>query len=246
MNQHQDNNEAHRQVEEVKRKMIDSQAEIANQLGPLIYKLLFEQIETGRSLAIVAGSLATVSIFASEKLSSTAGFPFYICAIMGFLLTAALAMIHVHFSVYNALIAHNKKWDEAMEPLDKRFNIAQQLLDGVITPEQADIEDGEIVAQMKEKIRPKTESKLKEPFFSHVIIGIFVVSIILMMFSFLSVLFSRNDKQSNDLIESCAVVIPHKKHAMDFSMPYPPNHKCIRHNRENSKDLFFRHYIKNF
>ncbi len=207
----QSTSEANRQVKKIQESLIEGQAEIAKLIGPHIYKLLFEQIETGRSLAIVAGSLATVSIFVSEKLSNAAGFPFYICAIIGFLLTAALAMINVHFSVHNALMAHNKKWDEAMGPLDARLQITNALLEGTITPDQADIEDAKIRAQMKEIMNRKTEDKPKEPFFSHIIIGIFVVSITLMMLSFVSTLFFKNDRPQiqNSPDNSRMLPIPH-------------------------------------
>lgn len=124
----------------------DNMAGLSKDAEPFIIQIAVENLTNQRNLAIIAGSLATVSILMPEKLANFEHLWIFGASLVGLLLTVLFAVVGSAVDVERG--SKSLRFGEAHELFQRQKEIAHKFILEEITPTQADQEDAVIRDEM--------------------------------------------------------------------------------------------------
>ncbi len=170
----------------VHKRMVDIAsdiAEVTKDAQPFLIQLAIENLANQRNLAIIAGSLATVSILMLEKLVDGPYFWMFGLSIVGLLLTTLFAVVSSAVDVERG--NHNLKFDEATGLFHRLKEIIHKLILGEISPEEADKQEENVRdAMLKWTFKPP-QKKSRGIIWQTIAHVLFVATIALMALFFI-------------------------------------------------------------
>lgn len=167
-------------------EIVKTRSKFSRDAEPFVIQIAVENLANQRNLAIIAGSLATVSILMLEKLIADQYLWLFALAIIGLLLTALFSVMGSILDVERGSKNLQDKIDQAYEPSDRQQEILQQFILREINHVEANKRYAAIKDDMlKHLLSSHREGWRKSPFWQPLSHGFFVVSLSFLILFFL-------------------------------------------------------------
>jgi hypothetical protein len=159
--------------------------QITKIISPKLFQLFIENRNNLRNIVIIAGALASFSLYVMGNTGGNINIIYLKISIIGLLMTIIFSSFYLNKSISKDINAYTEKLRENLKTSNKAQNIINDCFDGKISKSEADRKMLDVYKEIEYKrIRPKEEN-IKKVYIFDLITGLFILSIGVEIFYFI-------------------------------------------------------------